>query len=213
MHSRAIFLGFDPGGKNAFGVALLVGNNAAFSTVTCVDAAIEWTRDAVKAHAIPTAAGIDTLLHWSCSPGGNRHAEDVLRARYPDASPTIISPNSLYGSMAIGGMALGYRLRALFPNLPLNETHPKLLARHFCGTLPKAAKSRTEVRRAWMTSELPGCNISAANDHEVDAIISAWATRTALSVNRTPNRAWRDLVAETSGSISPLTGVHYYWPT
>ena len=81
--------------------------------------------------------------------------------------------------MAAGGMVLGYRLRARFPQLALNETHPKLLARHFAGSLPKGADRRTDERRAWMARELPNADVRDANDHEVDAIVSAWATRTA----------------------------------
>jgi hypothetical protein len=40
---------------------------------------------------------------------------------------SIMSPNSLYGAMAIGGMALAFRLRQKWPELELNETHPKVL--------------------------------------------------------------------------------------
>jgi hypothetical protein len=39
---------------------------------------------------------------------------------------SILSPNSLYGAMAIGGMALAFRLREKWPELVLNETHPKV---------------------------------------------------------------------------------------
>lgn len=209
--TAGVYLGLDPGGQRAFGVALLDGDITVFETVSTVDAAVAWVVERLSERS-PIAAGIDTLLHWSGGRSGDRHAEAVLRKLYPDARNTVISPNSLYGSMAVGGMALGFRLRARFPELPLNETHPKLLARHFAGSLSKGADQRTDDRRAWMARELPNADIRDANDHEIDAIVSAWATRTAMRDRADGQRAWRDLAAELSDAICPLSNVHYFWP-
>lgn len=211
MTDIAPVLGFAPGGKHAFGVALVGANSVTFSTVSSVDEAIAWTT-AICAHDAPFAAGIDTLLRWSCGPGGNRPAEKLLRVRYPDASPTVISPNSLYGSMVIGGMALGHRLRGIYPQIRLNETHPKLLARHFTGKMPKSAKGRLDTRRAWIESMLQQSSVSSANDHEVDAITSAWATRAAISKSAKSNCAWQDLFSDPDDAICPLPNVNYFWP-
>lgn len=178
-----IYLGFDPGGNRKFGVALLDRDVVSFGTVSTVDAAVAWVLENLSSRT-PIAAGIDTLLHWSTGRSGDRHAEAVLRKLYPDARNSVISPNSLWGAMAVGGMALGFQLRQHFPELPLNETHPKLLARHFAGSQAKGAERRTDERRAWMQRELPKTDISAANDHEVDAIVSAWATRKRCEIVR-----------------------------
>lgn len=209
--SADIYLGFDPGGRNNFGAALLDGDAVVFGTVSTVDAAMAWVVECLSGRT-PTAAGIDTLLHWSGGRSGDRYAEGILRALYSDARQSVISPNSLYGSMAVGGMALGFKLRARFPELPLNETHPKLLARHFAGSLPKGADRRTDERRAWMARELPNADVRQANDHEVDAIVSAWATRAAMRSWAKRQNAWRDLAAECSDAITPLSNVHYFWP-
>jgi hypothetical protein len=40
---------------------------------------------------------------------------------------SVMTPNSLRGAMAIGGMALAMRLRQLWPEIALNETHPKVM--------------------------------------------------------------------------------------
>lgn len=206
-----IYLGFDPGGQSNFGAALLDGDAVASSTVSTVDAAMSWVVERLSGRT-PTAAGIDTLLHWSGGRSGDRHAETVLRKLYPDARNTVISPNSLYGSMAVGGMALGFQLRARFPELALNDTHPKLLARHFAGSLPKGAGRRTDERRAWMARKLPNSDVRHANDHEVDAIVSVWATRAAMRSRAKRQNAWRDLAAECSDAITPLVNMHYFWP-
>jgi hypothetical protein len=48
-----------------------------------------------------------------------------FRAKYRDMENSIVAPNSLRGAMAIGGMALALRLRQKWPELVLNETHPR----------------------------------------------------------------------------------------
>ncbi len=206
MASSIIHLGFDPGGNNAFGVALLEGGRCDYSTVSSVDEAIGWVSDKCGT-LVPAAAGIDTLLHWSCGPSGNRHAERVLRQRYPDAGPTIISPNSLRGAMVIGGVALGMRLREKYPEIVLNETHPKLLARHFNMKL-----LGTDERRRWI-SFAADVRINEANDHEVDAVISAWAIREALSnLEVGATSGWLDLLVMRRDLVLPISDVRYYWP-
>jgi hypothetical protein len=121
-----IFLGFDPGGRRKFGVALLQGENASASTCSGVGEAVSWALNECR-KTKPVAAGIDTLLHWSTDNGGMRNADRWLRDTYPKARSSVMCPNSLYGAMAIGGMGLALELRRHLPNIRLNETHPKLL--------------------------------------------------------------------------------------
>jgi hypothetical protein len=123
-----IYLGFDPGGDRKFGVALLDGGCGKTSTVSTVDEAMKWAID-VRGARKPKAAGIDTLLHWATSKSGTRPCDERLGARYPKARKSIMSPNSLFGAMAIGGMALALRLRQKWPETLLNETHPKVFLR------------------------------------------------------------------------------------
>ena len=54
-----------------------------------------------------------------------------------------MAPNSLYGAMAIGGMALAFRLREKWPELELNETHPKVLLHALGG--PRYEQKRQET--------------------------------------------------------------------
>jgi len=68
------------------------------------------------------------MLHWCDAPGGWRPSDKRLRDAYPAARSSVLSPNGLYGSMGIGGMALALRLREQWPKILLNETHPKVLA-------------------------------------------------------------------------------------
>ena len=100
-----IYLGFDPGGDRNFGVALLDGDRMIASTASNVDEVINWSVRECGSRQ-PVAAGIDTLLHWSTGKSGTRPCDLFLRAKYPAAKNSVMTPNSLYGAMAIGGMAL-----------------------------------------------------------------------------------------------------------
>ncbi len=71
----------------------------------------------------------------------------------------------------------------------------------------------TDQRRSWISRQLPNANIEEANDHEVDAIISAWATKEALNAEAGhAMNAWRDLALSAPDTLSLIKGVHYYWP-
>jgi hypothetical protein len=63
-----IFLGFDPGGRRKFGVALLQGENASASTCSGIGEAVSWALNECR-NTKPVAAGFDTLLHWSTNNG------------------------------------------------------------------------------------------------------------------------------------------------
>jgi hypothetical protein len=200
-----IYLGFDPGGERGFGVAILYGTDAAAATVSTVSDDMKWALSKCGMRQ-PIAAGIDTLLHWSDGPGGWRPADRKLRAAYPEAQSSVLSPNGLYGSMGIGGMALALRLRERWPTIILNETHPKVLgfalrhARH-TDVDPVAAI-------AWL-AQYTGLDLTGVSTgHELDALISAWATREGSL------RGWRDLVPETEDRtlLFPAKKVTYLWP-
>jgi hypothetical protein len=198
-----IFLGFDPGGLRGFGVASLRGTEVNAATVGSVAEAIAWAVRACQ-QAEPIAAGIDTMLCWSDGPGGWRPADRSLRDAYPAARSSVMSPNGLYGAMAIGGMALAMRLRQRWPGIVLNETHPKLFGYALRRELHRDEDSAAGI--AWFAeySALDLTHVSGG--HALDAVLSAWATREGLS------RGWPDLVVADPAMIFPVGTVKYLWP-
>ena len=78
LNNEGIYLGFDPGGECKFGVALLDGDCLRTSTVSNVDAAMDWAVSECGSR-LPIAAGIDTLLHWATSESGTRPYDIQLR--------------------------------------------------------------------------------------------------------------------------------------
>jgi len=152
----------------------------------------------------PLAAGIDTLLHWCDAPGGWRPADKLLRAAYPAAQSSILSPNGLFGSMSIGGMALALRLRQRWPNMRLNETHPKVLAFALRGERHRDVDPAAVI--AWFAQYAGLDLMRSGTGHEFDAVLSAWATREGLL------QGWADLVTDDPALLFPAGTVSYLWP-
>ncbi len=202
--TAGVTLGFDPGGEESFGVAILSGPRATAATVSSVGEAIAWTK-AQCCNTVPPAAGIDTLLHWSQAPGGWRPADKYLRATYPTAKSSIISPNGLFGSMAIGGMALALRLRECWPEIALNETHPKILFHALSGH--RYQKDKLPIAIEWFFKHSGIFPIPLRNDHELDAVISAWATQVGL------RESWSNLVHDDGSLLFPAGPAKYLWPS
>ena len=196
-----VFLGFDPGGAQGFGVAWLRGVEVKAKTVSSVADAIDWA--VTECHqSDPFAAGIDAMLCWCDGPGGWRPSDRWLRDTYPAARSSVISPNGLYGSMGIGGMALAMRLRQRWPRLGLNETHPKVLAYAMRGELRRDDNPPV----AWLAQHAALDMTRVSGGHEFDAVFSAWATREGLARN------WSDLVANDPALLLPVGTVSYLWP-
>ena len=198
-----IYLGFDPGGDGRFGVALLGGDCIRTETVSTVDDAIDWSVGECGLRQ-PVAAGIDTLLHWSTAKSGMRPCDLRLRTKYPAAKNSVMAPNSLYGAMAIGGMALAMRLRQLWPEIVLNETHPKVLL-HALG----AERYNTETVDAavlWFVGRAQCSEWTIRGEHALDAAVSAWATRKGLE------DCWPDIVGTDADLLFPAGSVRYLWP-
>jgi predicted nuclease with RNAse H fold len=200
---NTIYLGFDPGGHSAFGVTMLEGGRVLSATVSSVEEAMSWTVSACDGRE-PAAAGIDTLLHWSDGASGWRPADKWLRMVYPAAQSSILSPNSLFGSMVIGGMALALRLRLRWPDIRLNETHPKVLAFAFRGQRHRDADIAAVVEWFALHSQLDLGGYRSG--HEFDAVLSAWATRTGLA------DGWVDLVSDDTSLLFPAGKASYLWP-
>jgi len=200
-----IFLGFDPGGARKFGAALVQGNKARLATLSGIGEALRWARAKCDA-AIPAAAGIDTLLHWSTGPTSWRRADNWLRMKYPDARSSVISANALYGAMAIGGVGLALELRQTWSTIRLNETHPKVLYRELRGTRYTPMDWRAAADWFVQYSKLDLVD-AIDDDHQLDALLSAWATREGYA------RGWQDLAGPEADHIYPAGAVSYLWPS
>jgi predicted nuclease with RNAse H fold len=197
-----IYLGFDPGGAKSFGVALFDGDRLATSTVSTVDDAINWAIRKCGSRQ-PVAAGIDTLLHWATTRSGMRPCDLKLRASYPAVKNSVMTPNSLYGAMAIGGMALAMRLRNVWPKIVLNETHPKLILH----TLRNERYNHKTVGAAieWFVSQSSCSEEIIHGEHELDAAVSAWVTRDGLA------DGWPNIIGPEANLLFPAGPAKYLW--
>jgi hypothetical protein len=106
--------------------------------------------------------------------------------------------------MAVGGMALALRLRERWPSILLNETHPKVLVSALGGE--RYADASPEAAMAWFANHA-GLDVSRVRGgHQLDALLSAWATREGLAAG------WADLVGDDPALLFPAGRVGYLWP-
>ena len=154
----------------------------------------------------PSGAGIDTLMFWSPGHAGWREADLWLREKYELAKKSVLSPNSLQGAMALQGMSLAILLRRDNRDFPISETHPKVLYHALSGE-KYVATSELPKMREWLQSAL-GLSASCKNDHEFDAIISAYAAM--MGYTRRWSKNLRDI--ESDNILEPVGAVDYWWP-
>jgi hypothetical protein len=179
---RDLFLGYDPGGNDAHGVASILCTDQtveiATATLTTVGDVVAWCVQRINgAGAQPAAMGVDTLTVWSTSSSGYRPADRALRQAYHRVVNSVVAPNSLYGAMPINGMAALSLLRATHPNLRITETHPKVLYFALTGLAYDFAQNAPKMRadvEAWVGS---GGARRMGSEHEWDALLSAHAAR------------------------------------
>ena len=181
-----VWIGFDPGGIGAFGVAIMREDHSAeCHTVSCADEAFELL------DVCPMAIGVDAPLWWSSGRTGIRRCDRWIRKKYDIPSGTVQAANSLRGAALVQGAMIVAKIRAEYSNVRVTEAHPKALLRAMgCGH--------------W--NEIPlGYDLRASpdTDHEKDAIVAAIAAREGtegrwandLSVSRhqseqDPSRYW-----------------------
>jgi len=187
------WFGADPGGANAFGVALLRANGSFESgVVSCADGAMKWLYE--RAETI-LAAGIDAPLWWSSGKNGERNADLSVRGRLHEVGAkevggTVQSPNSLRGAVLIQGVLLATALRRQWRELPITEAHPKALLKEMWPQALKGASLWDEIARCY---GLGGAQLDS--EHERDALLAAVAAREGYQ------RKWtRDLARERSQS-------------
>jgi predicted nuclease with RNAse H fold len=200
------WFGADPGGKDAFGVALLEPNGSfRSSVVSCADEAVSWLK---RTDACILAAGVDAPLWWSSGMSGDRKVDKFLRERFHISGGTVQPANSLRGAVLIQGVMLAIRLRKCFPSLAITESHPKALL--------KALKvDKNDQRALWATiSEqfiLKG--EAPRTEHETDALLGAVAAREGSACAWTVDLAKREReTCEQDNASLPWGPVCYWWP-
>ncbi len=207
---NGLIAGYDPGGNKHHGYAL-----AEFESGSCKSLMVETlpNAEAVIDRLLSTEAlhaiGIDTLAAWGTGPSGWRPADVWLRQTYPEVRLSVVSPNSLYGAMALNGMAVLASVRQIKTQVQIAETHPKVL--YWALSRKKYNYSRDAAYMDAKLSDWLGCSVKTRNDHEWDAVISLWA-----ALNGAEGKWSHDLFTETarvsSRLIFPAGQANYWWP-
>jgi len=93
-----------------------------------------------------------------------------------------------------------YCLRAVFPTVPVTESHPK-------------AVLKVVAKGSWATfSESYGLQVTPTTEHARDALIAAVGAREGFEERWTDDLAKTRLTGEQDPSSYWLGPVHYYWP-
>lgn len=205
-----ICLGYDPGGGGAHGVAALHGDRVENDTLRTAREATDWLLSRCRVGE-KVVLGVDTLTLWSSGPSGWRPADRELRARYPRAQNSIISPNSIFGSMPLNGAVVMRRLAEGVPGIRITETHPKVLWFALTGT-PYNYADQSELMQQSLDGWIGLGPLQYHSEHAWDALISAYAAREwslgnwLTDLHDRPASPEEDLVPVCPGSA------HYAWP-
>lgn len=191
-----LWVGADPGGKGNFGLTFLdASGDLDCSTVSSAKEAAERIIDMGK----PLGLGIGSPMWWSANESGWRKADCRLRERYPAASRSVQSVNSLRGAALAGGMLLASRVRKLFPTVAITESHPTAL-------LSALALDEASFARRF------GISSTWKNDHERDAAIAAVCAREGFEGHWNTDLALERHSSEQNPQAYWLTPMHYFWP-
>jgi predicted nuclease with RNAse H fold len=211
---KVIVLGFDPGGRNRNAVAILRTDDnvqsVASSNVESAEEAIDWFSNRCASDD-PEALGIDTLLHWSLARSGWRPVDELLRSAYQDQAHSVLPMNSIYGSMLGQGMALALGMRKRWPDLKLNEVHPKVVHYDIFGSpyfRPDTLEVETRRHECLNNAGLKKIEGDLLSEDQFDAILCCLATLKGLSCD------WVDLLemSDRRRLVFPVSGVSYLWP-
>jgi hypothetical protein len=206
----SVLLGFDPGGRNAFGWCVVEDAPAlplAIRTTGVANSAEQAVAEAlagVAPHETVAAAGIDAPLFWV--PHGGRLVDQAVRdatRRAGGSGRTVQSVNSLRGACLVQGILAGILLRRQHPTLPLSEAHPKaylwingLVHRH----RPMATVTLREL------AEFHANGVGGV-EHVRDAALAALS---AWALVRRP-LGWTDLYLQELNPVSPVSAPLSYW--
>lgn len=202
--------GYDPGGNGGHGFAL-----AEFEKGQCKSLRIETLENAEEVikklgrTQSLLALGIDTLAAWSTGPSGWRPADLWLRKKYTPILPSIVSPNGLYGSMGLNGMAVLASIRQNSPEICVTETHPKVL--YWALTESKYNYSQNSLAMDASLSEWLEISVETRNDHEWDAVFSILAAIKGLN-GEWSHDLFKEPAGETGRLVFPAGITNYWWP-
>lgn len=204
-------IGYDPGGNNAHGCTALtiVSGKCSRITVTTLSDAehvLRW----INGFNDLIGIGVDTLACWSTGSSGWREADLWLKQTYADVQQSVVSPNGLYGSMGLNGMAVLVELRKRFTIITICETHPKVLYRALSGNKYDYQTSSDVMDAA--LSDWTELTISTKNDHEWDSAVSALAAYKGLSGHWAHDLFTIDQKSSESRLVFPCGSAHYWWP-
>jgi hypothetical protein len=202
--------GYDPGGNGSNGFAVLRicdGKPASISVTTLSNS--EAVINEIRTNSV-LGLGVDTLSCWCTGDSGWRPADLWLRKRYPAVRNSIMSPNTLSGSMGINGMSVLVETASSSGSITLSETHPKVLYYALTQQKYNYRESRAEMD-SFLSNVLGGINIRTSNDHEWDAVISAYALLMGMT------GVWKNDLHElqpedNSRIVKPCGKTFYYWP-
>lgn len=206
-----IIVGYDPGGNGCHGVAeLRIRAGVPTSLETWTEACAEDVMQRVEQARPLIALGVDTLTCWSSGKSGWRPADRWLKDRYPDVQRSVVTPNGLYGSMALNGMAVLIEARRVRPDLLITETHPKVLYSCFSNGLEYNYENNRTAMDDLITAHL-GLRIETGSEHEWDAALSAFAALKGVCGHWVHDlHALQAFVDERL--VWPCGKTHYYWP-
>lgn len=189
------FLGFDPGGEQAFGWAVFAPGappGLQIATGTCSSSADAVAAASRLCKAPPAAVGVDAPLFW-CDQG-DRRADATVRKMVcanGGSSGTVSHVNSLRGACLVQGVLVARAALAAWPGARLTEAHPKALLR-----VSSEARSFVEQLAS-----------AFANEHERDAALAAFS---ALQMCE-GSSGWTDLTDLDPGAHQPSGVRAAYW--
>jgi len=131
-----VILGFDPGGRGAFGWCVSADDSSlplkvlVSGTCDAAEEAVVAACDAVPMGQEILSAGIDAPLVWPLR--GSRIADKVLRRAIrergaPSPGGTVQEVNSLRGACLVQGVLAAKAIRDRHAEIRITEAHPKAL--------------------------------------------------------------------------------------
>lgn len=192
-------IGFDPGGRSAFGWAVLAVDDGGhvLGLRSGIESSAPDAIDQVQAtlNAAPGGVGIDAPLFWVDK--GDRAVDAHIRRRVLSSggsSGTVSAINSLQGACVAQGIICARMARLMWPSALITEAHPKALLRVW----PAAG----EFVRQWIPASVA--------THERDAALAAYAAWQGVCANP----AWSDLMGMDPMPFFPAgSRVSYWFPT
>jgi hypothetical protein len=203
-------IGYDPGGNWGHGLAkFFIKKSSIIKAHTETLENSEKVIQAIKKESPLLSIGVDTLTCWGTGGSGWRPADRWLKEKYSEIQNSVVSPNGLYGSMGLNGMAVLIAMRNDQKEIIVTETHPKVL--FWCLT---GKKYNYKDKKALMDNLLIthlDIEIYPDNEHEWDAAISAFAALQGLKGKWKHNL--HDIpCVDGERLITPCGKTHYFWP-